>query len=134
MLQKIACRRSLATGPRTFDGCSRAACKGADARTHTETQSPRGLKWQRSPAHRFSPVRQAPDGGKVAPKVKGVHMKIAVLGTGMVGATIGSKLVALGHEVRMGARAATNEKAAAWVAQAGERASHGTFADAAAFG
>ena len=29
-------------------------------------------------------------------------MKIAVLGTGSVGETIGSKLVSLGHEVKMG--------------------------------
>ena len=41
-------------------------------------------------------------------------MKVGVLGTGMVGKTIGTKLVALGHEVTMGARTATNEKAAAW--------------------
>lgn len=61
-------------------------------------------------------------------------MKIAVLGTGMVGETIASKLVELGHEVRMGSRSATNEKAAAWSARAGERASHGDFADAAQFG
>jgi predicted dinucleotide-binding enzyme len=61
-------------------------------------------------------------------------MKNAVLGTGMVGQTIGSKLIALGHEVKMGSRQANNEKAAAWVAQAGSRASAGTFADAAAFG
>jgi hypothetical protein len=61
-------------------------------------------------------------------------MKIAVLGTGMVGETIGSKLVALGHEVRMGSRTATNEKATAWVKKAGGKASAGTFADAAAFG
>ena len=61
-------------------------------------------------------------------------MKIAVLGTGMVGETIGSKLVALGHEVKMGSRTANNEKAAAWVKKAGGKASQGTFADAAAFG
>ncbi|OJT20004.1 NADP oxidoreductase [Archangium sp. Cb G35] len=61
-------------------------------------------------------------------------MKIAVLGTGMVGETIGSKLVALGHEVKMGSRSANNEKAAAWVKKAGAKASQGTFADAAAFG
>jgi predicted dinucleotide-binding enzyme len=61
-------------------------------------------------------------------------MRIAVLGTGMVGQTIGSKLVELGHEVRMGSRTAGGEKAAAWVAAAGERASEGTFEDAAAFG
>jgi predicted dinucleotide-binding enzyme len=61
-------------------------------------------------------------------------MKIGVLGTGMVGATIAGKLVALGHDVKMGSRTATNDKAAAWAAGAGARASHGTFADAAAFG
>ncbi|MEI6945796.1 NAD(P)-binding domain-containing protein [Paraflavisolibacter sp. H34] len=61
-------------------------------------------------------------------------MKIAVLGTGIVGNTIGSKLIELGHEVRMGSRSATNEKAAEWVGKNGSRASQGTFADAAAFG
>jgi 8-hydroxy-5-deazaflavin:NADPH oxidoreductase len=61
-------------------------------------------------------------------------MRFAVLGTGMVGATIGSRLIELGHEVRMGSRTAVNEKAVAWAAQAGERASYGTFSDAAAFG
>lgn len=61
-------------------------------------------------------------------------MKLAVLGTGVVGETIASKLVALGHEVKMGSRTANNEKAAAWVKKAGARASGGTFADAAAFG
>jgi 8-hydroxy-5-deazaflavin:NADPH oxidoreductase len=61
-------------------------------------------------------------------------MRIGVLGTGLVGTTIASKLVELGHDVRMGSRTADNEKAAAWVASAGERASAGTFADAAAFG
>ena len=62
-------------------------------------------------------------------------MKIAVLGTGMVGQAIANKLVALGHDVKMGARSATNEKAAAWQSQiASERASVGTFAEAAAFG
>lgn len=61
-------------------------------------------------------------------------MKIAILGTGMVGVTIGTKLVELGHEVRMGSRTATNEKAAAWVKTAGAKASAGTFEAAAAFG
>lgn len=61
-------------------------------------------------------------------------MKIGILGTGMVGNTIASKLVALGHEVMMGSRTANNEKARAWVAQTGGRARAGTFADAAAFG
>jgi 8-hydroxy-5-deazaflavin:NADPH oxidoreductase len=61
-------------------------------------------------------------------------MKIAVLGTGSVGATIGSKLIELGHEVKMGSRTATNEKAVEWANKNGAAASAGTFADAAAFG
>jgi predicted dinucleotide-binding enzyme len=61
-------------------------------------------------------------------------MRIGVLGTGMVGRTIGSKLIALGHEVMMGSRTANNADASEWVASAGEGASQGTFADAAAFG
>lgn len=61
-------------------------------------------------------------------------MKIAVLGTGMVGNAIATKLTQSGHDVKMGSRTATNEKAAAWVASAGARASAGTYADAAAFG
>ncbi|MBX7083935.1 MAG: NAD(P)-binding domain-containing protein [Nannocystaceae bacterium] len=61
-------------------------------------------------------------------------MKIGILGTGMVGNTIGGKLVALGHDVTMGARAATNEKAAAFAQSHGPRARAGSFADAAAFG
>ena len=61
-------------------------------------------------------------------------MRIGVLGTGVVGQTIGSKLVQLGHDVRLGARSVDNAKARDWKRQAGERASHGTFADAASFG
>ena len=61
-------------------------------------------------------------------------MRIGILGTGVVGQTIGGKLVALGHEVKLGSRTATNEKGAKWVAQHGSHASQGTFADAAAFG
>jgi predicted dinucleotide-binding enzyme len=61
-------------------------------------------------------------------------MKFGVLGTGMVGSTIATKLVSLGHEVKMGSRDAKNEKARVWVASAGRGASQGTFADAAAFG
>lgn len=61
-------------------------------------------------------------------------MNIGILGTGAVGTTIGSKLIQLGHSVKMGSRSATNDKAAEWVAQNGLKASQGTFADAAAFG
>ena len=59
---------------------------------------------------------------------------IAILGTGMVGDAIGSKLVSLGHKVMMGSRTPDNEKALAWAEKNGELASQGTFADAAAFG
>jgi len=61
-------------------------------------------------------------------------MKIAVLGTGMVGDTIGSKLVELGHLVMMGSRTKDNEKAKAFEARHPSKAHAGTFADAAAFG
>ena len=61
-------------------------------------------------------------------------MKIAVLGTGSVGDTIASKLVELGHDVKMGSRTSGNEKAKAFVAKQKGKASEGTFADAAAFG
>jgi hypothetical protein len=52
----------------------------------------------------------------------------------MVGKSIASKLVTLGHEVMMGSRTADNEQAAEWVASAGAGASQGTFANAVAFG
>lgn len=61
-------------------------------------------------------------------------MKIGVLGTGIVGNTIGTKLVLLGHDVMMGSRSKTNEKAGAWVKASGPKASQGTFADATKFG
>ena len=61
-------------------------------------------------------------------------MKIAVLGTGIVGETLATRLVQLGHAVRMGARSRGNEKAVAWAAAQGAQASEGSFADAAAFG
>src|SRR5512143_2079191 len=61
-------------------------------------------------------------------------MKIGVLGTGMVGNALATKFAGIGHEVKMGARDAKNEKAAAWAASAGAKASPGTFVDAASFG
>ena len=61
-------------------------------------------------------------------------VRIGILGTGVVGQTIGGKLADLGHDVKLGSRTATNEKAAKWVAQHGSHASQGTFADAASFG
>ena len=61
-------------------------------------------------------------------------MRVGMLGTGVVGQTLGRKLVEVEHEVRMGSRDAANEKASEWVASTGGGASNGTFADAATFG
>jgi predicted dinucleotide-binding enzyme len=61
-------------------------------------------------------------------------MKIGVFGTGTVGQTIATKLVEIGHDVKIGSRIANNEKTAAWVKATGANASQGTFAEAAAFG
>ncbi|HTB30500.1 MAG TPA: NAD(P)-binding domain-containing protein, partial [Bacteroidia bacterium] len=66
-------------------------------------------------------------------------MKIGIIGTGMVGATLGTKLVQLGHQVTMGSRNSGNEKAVKWVSEnvtAGnfKNAGQGNFADAASFG
>jgi len=61
-------------------------------------------------------------------------MRFGILGTGTVGQTLGTRLVQLGHDVKLGSRTAANEKAAKWVTGAGEHATHGTFADAAVFG
>ena len=55
-------------------------------------------------------------------------MKIGVLGTGVVGETLGTKLATLGHDVMLGARSKTNEKAAVWAA-----AHNSTAGDAGSF-
>jgi len=60
-------------------------------------------------------------------------MKIGILGTGMVGEALGTKLVQLGHQVKMGSRTINNESATKWAAKNGANASAGTFADATAF-
>lgn len=61
-------------------------------------------------------------------------MKFGVLGTGSVGQTIGARLVQLGHDVCMGARASDNEKARGFERTHQGKASSGTFSDAARFG
>ena len=59
-------------------------------------------------------------------------MKIAVLGSGMVGTTLASKLVYLGHPVMLGSR--SRDAGQEWLRSAGGTGQIGTFADAAAFG
>jgi predicted dinucleotide-binding enzyme len=61
-------------------------------------------------------------------------MRIGVLGTGMVGVAIATRLVELGHDVTMGSRSADNEASNAWADAHGDHAHAGTFADAASFG
>ncbi len=55
-------------------------------------------------------------------------MKIAILGTGLVGSLIGSRLIEKGHQVMMGGRAANNESGLTFVKNNPPRtASYGTF-------
>jgi predicted dinucleotide-binding enzyme len=61
-------------------------------------------------------------------------VKIAILGTGMVGATLATKLVHQKQEVMMGSRTAKNEIAQKWLQSVGGNGKIGTFAEAAAFG
>ncbi len=61
-------------------------------------------------------------------------MNIGVFGTGGVGLAIGKKLAELGHAVKAGSRTPGGEKAKAWVSAVGQRASEGSYADAAQFG
>ncbi len=57
-------------------------------------------------------------------------MRIGVLGTGMVGRTIATKLIELGHRMTMGSRSAEGEALREWLEEV-DGASGGTFADAA---
>lgn len=62
-------------------------------------------------------------------------MRVGVLGTGVVGIAIATRLVELNHDVMLGARSATNEKALAWAAHhQPPHACVGTFEEAAAYG
>jgi NADP oxidoreductase coenzyme F420-dependent len=61
-------------------------------------------------------------------------MKIAILGTGMVGNALATKLVQLGHQVMMGSRIANSEAGQEWLRSVDGKARIGTFAAAAGFG
>ena len=63
-------------------------------------------------------------------------MNIGVLGTGVVGRTLATRLVELGHVVALGTRDVANESAQAWLGLVGTArgARVATFADAAAHG
>jgi predicted dinucleotide-binding enzyme len=61
-------------------------------------------------------------------------MKIAVLGSGMVGNAIATKLVQRGHQIMMGSRVANSGPGQQWLRSVGGKAQIGTFADGAVFG
>ena len=61
-------------------------------------------------------------------------MKYGILGTGNVAQVIGTKLIQLGYEVKMGSRNAKNENALNWAKKNGSKATVGTFSEAASFG
>ena len=60
-------------------------------------------------------------------------MKYGILGTGNVAQEIGSKLIQLGHEVKLGTRNPKNENALNWAKKNGSKASVGTFTEAVKF-
>lgn len=59
-------------------------------------------------------------------------MKIGILGSGVVGQQLGLGFLRIGHEVKIGTRDVSNLND--WLKNAGNKASAGTFADAAKFG
>ena len=59
-------------------------------------------------------------------------MKIGIIGSGMVGQTLGTKFAELGHEVKIGTR--DTAKLQDWAAKAGTSASVGSNQEAAQFG
>lgn len=61
-----------------------------------------------------------------------IAMKVGILGSGVVGQTIGGKLVELGHDLVMGTRDAG--KLQEWLGKVGGKARVGSFANAAAHG
>jgi 8-hydroxy-5-deazaflavin:NADPH oxidoreductase len=59
-------------------------------------------------------------------------MRVGILGSGDVGKALARGFILLGHEVKIGSR--DPEKLREWAESAGERASSGTFEEAAKFG
>jgi 8-hydroxy-5-deazaflavin:NADPH oxidoreductase len=61
-------------------------------------------------------------------------MRIAVIGIGMVGGTLGRRWAQEGHEVMFGVREPSSDKVGQLLAESGAKARAGTVAEAAAFG
>lgn len=60
-------------------------------------------------------------------------MKIGIIGSGTVGKILGTGLIKLGYEVKIGTRNPSKEDLQKWVVENGSKASIGTFAEAASF-
>ena len=61
-------------------------------------------------------------------------MKVGVLGSGAVGQALGKGFADIGHDVKIGTRDPGQDKIKSWISKTGQRASAGTYAEAAAFG
>lgn len=61
-------------------------------------------------------------------------MKVGIFGTGIVGRTLGTKFVEVGHSVTMGSREVGSEKARDWAEETGGEAFTGSHLDAGVFG
>jgi len=61
-------------------------------------------------------------------------MKIGIIGTGTVGQTLGTGLIKLGHEVKIGSRNPQKPEVQTWLKNNGNKATAGSFAEAATFG
>src|SRR6201984_3828137 len=61
------------------------------------------------------------------------NMKVAILGSGVVGQTLGAGFLKNGHQVMMGTRDPKKEEVTNWIKET-PGATAGTFAEAAAFG
>ncbi|HEU5399166.1 MAG TPA: NADPH-dependent F420 reductase [Gammaproteobacteria bacterium] len=60
-------------------------------------------------------------------------MQVGILGSGMVGQALGLGFAKLGHEVKIGTREPGSQKLKPWLAQAGKKASTGSFEETARF-
>jgi predicted dinucleotide-binding enzyme len=61
-------------------------------------------------------------------------MRVGILGSGEVGRVLGKGFADSGHEVKLGTRNPEDARVTSWLAEAGAKASAGSFAEAATFG
>src|SRR5579863_27326 len=61
-------------------------------------------------------------------------MKIGILGSGDVGLKLGDGFLALGHTVKIGTRNTSKENIVSWTAKNPQKATVGSFEEAASFG